>query len=109
VGLVQRKYQEKKACDSNNNNNNNNNNNGHCTHTTESTNVKYKTYFAGEITLYIAQIVNTEQNICNSIYPRNIVCFRYIIVNTLHRADNKDDDDNNNNNNSYDHKFKSRV
>ena len=32
---------------------------GHCTHTVESANVKYKTYFAGEITLYVAQIVNT--------------------------------------------------
>jgi len=31
-----------------------------------------------------------------------MVCFRYIIVNTLHKGDNKDDDnddDNNNNNN----------
>jgi hypothetical protein len=23
-------------------------------------------------------------------YPRNMVCFRYIIVNTLHKGDNKD-------------------
>ena len=31
-----------------------------------------------------------------------MVCFRYIIVNTLHKCDNKDndDDDNNNNNNN---------
>jgi hypothetical protein len=33
-----------------------------------------------------------------------MVCFRYIIVNTLHEGDNKDDaaddDDNNNNNNN---------
>jgi hypothetical protein len=33
-----------------------------------------------------------------------MVCFRYIILNTLHKGDNKDDDDddddNNNNNNS---------
>ena len=32
-----------------------------------------------------------------------MVCFRYIIVNTLHKGDNKDDDDDdddNNNNNS---------
>ena len=32
-----------------------------------------------------------------------MVCFRYIIVNTLHKGDNKDDDDdddNNNNNNN---------
>ena len=28
-----------------------------------------------------------------------MVCFRYIIVNTLHKGDNKDDDNNNNNNN----------
>ena len=38
-------------------------------------------------------------------YPRNMVCFWYIIVNTLHNSDNKDndddddDDDDNNNNN----------
>jgi len=74
---------------------------------------KYKIYFSCERTWHVAQIVNTDHNICNSIYPRNIVCFRYIIVNTLHRADNKDDDDddddNNNNNNNYDHKFKSRA
>ena len=32
-----------------------------------------------------------------------MVCFRYIIVNTLHKSDNRDDDDdddNNNNNNN---------
>ena len=34
---------------------------GHCTHTMESANVKYKTYFTGEIALHVAQIVNTEQ------------------------------------------------
>jgi len=35
-------------------------------------------------------------------YHRNMVCFRYIIVNTLHKGDNKDnnDDDNNNNDNN---------
>ena len=39
-------------------------------------------------------------------YPRNMVCFRYIIVNTVHKGDNKDNDDdddddvNNNNNNN---------
>ena len=26
-------------------------------------------------------------------YSRNMVCFRYMIVNTLHKGDNKDDDD----------------
>jgi len=41
-------------------------------------------------------------NSCNTIYPRNMVCFRYIVVNTLYKGDNKDDDDyeNNNNNNN---------
>jgi hypothetical protein len=37
-------------------------------------------------------------------YSRNVVCFRYVIVNTLHKGgdkedDDDDDDDNNNNNN----------
>jgi hypothetical protein len=27
-------------------------------------------------------------------YPRNMVCFTYIIVNTLHKGDNRDDDGN---------------
>jgi hypothetical protein len=46
----------------------------HCTHTTESSNVKYKTYFTGEITLHVAKIVNT-----------------------LHKGDNRDSNDNNDN------------
>jgi hypothetical protein len=29
-----------------------------------------------------------------------MVCFRYIIVNTVHRGDDDDDDDDNNNNNN---------
>jgi hypothetical protein len=38
-----------------------------------------------------------------------MVCFRYIVKNTLHTGDNKDDDDdnnNNNNNNSFNGAFK---
>jgi hypothetical protein len=31
-------------------------------------------------------------------YPRNMVCFRHVIVNTLHTGDNKDDDDDDSNN-----------
>ena len=74
-----------------NNNNNNNNNNkgtaknshiGHCTHTTESANVKVQNIFHGGNR--VAQIVNSEQ-LQKYIYPRNMVCFRYIIVNTLHK------------------------
>ena len=45
-------------------------------------------------------------------YPRNMICFRYIIVNTLHKvdkedddaaaaADDDDDDDDDDNNNNY--------
>ena len=56
---------------------------------------KYKTYLTCE-TLHIAQIVNTES--CNIIYPSNMVCFRYIIVKTLHKGNNKDNNSNNNNN-----------
>jgi hypothetical protein len=46
--------------------------------------------------IYGTQIVNKKG--CNTIYPRNMVCFRYIIVNTLHKGDNKDNNNNNNNN-----------
>jgi hypothetical protein len=53
----------------------------------ESANVKVQKYFTGEITLHVAQIVNIEQL---QIYPRNMVCFRYMIVNTLHKGNNKD-------------------
>jgi hypothetical protein len=35
----------------------------------------------GEVTLHIAQIVNTKQ--LQHYYPRNRVCFSYIIANTL--------------------------
>jgi len=42
----------------------------------------------GEIRLHVAQIVNTNRS--NTIYPRNMVCFRYITVNTLHKGNNKD-------------------
>jgi len=60
---------------------------GHCTHTAESTNVKVQNIFPGEITLHVAQIVKTNSR--NTVYPRNIVCFRYMIVNTLHKSDNR--------------------
>jgi hypothetical protein len=32
---------------------------------------------------------NNNNNSCNTVYPRNMVCFRYIIVNTLHKGDKK--------------------
>ena len=47
------------------------------------------------MTLHVAQIVNTE-DLQHDIH-RNMVCFKYVIVNTLHKGDNKDDDDDNNN------------
>jgi hypothetical protein len=27
---------------------------------------------------------------CKTIYPRNMVCFRYVILNTLHKGDDDD-------------------
>ena len=38
------------------------------------------------------------QNSCNTVYPRNMVCFRYKIVNTQHKGYDDYDDDNNSNN-----------
>ena len=47
-----------------------------------------------------------KQNSRNSIYRRDVVCFVYIIVNTVHRGDNKyDDDDNTNNTNDNNNNF----
>ena len=63
----------------------------------DNNNNKYKTYFTCEITLCIAQIVNTEQ--LQIVYPIKMVCFRYIIVNILHKGDNKDNNTSNNYNN----------
>jgi hypothetical protein len=45
--------------------------------------------FTGEITFPVAHS-------CNTIYPRNMVCFRCIILNTLHKGDNKDNNNNSN-------------
>ena len=41
-----------------------------------------------------------QQNSCYTVYCRNMVSFRYIIVNILHRGDNKDDDDGDDGNDS---------
>jgi hypothetical protein len=40
-------------------------------------------------------------------HPRNMVCFRHIIVNTLHEGANKHNNNNNNNNNNITIKSKS--
>ena len=41
-----------------------------------------------------------QQNSCNTVFPRDIVCLRNISINTLHKGDYNDDDNNNNNNNN---------
>jgi hypothetical protein len=51
----------------------------------------------GEITLHVAQIVNTEQ--LQHCMPRNMVGFRYITVNTVYK-DNQFNNNNNDNNNN---------
>jgi hypothetical protein len=44
-----------------------------------------------------------DDNNNNNVFPRDIVCFRNICINSLHKGDNDDDDDDddNNNNNYY--------
>jgi hypothetical protein len=53
-----------------------------------------------EITLHVALTVY----ICNTVYRRNMVGFRYVMVSALHTGENKDDDDDNNNNNNNNNK-----
>jgi len=38
----------------------------------------------GQITLHVTQ------NSCKTVYPINMVCFMYIIVNTVHKSDDRD-------------------
>jgi len=33
-----------------------------------------------------------HQNSCNTVFPRDLVCFRNIRVDTLHKGDTEDDD-----------------
>jgi hypothetical protein len=47
-----------------------------------------------QTTFHVAQVVNTAQ-LHQYIYDRNMVCFRYIIVHTLHKDDNSNDNNNN--------------
>ena len=49
------------------------------------------------IIIIIIIIIIKQQNSCNTVFPRDIVCLRNMSINTLHKGD--DDDDNNNNNN----------
>ena len=43
--------------------------------------------------------MNTNCRIAATLFPRDMVFVRYVIVNTLHEGDDDDDDDDNNNNN----------
>jgi hypothetical protein len=76
---------------------------GHCTPTLKSANVKVQNIFHGRNNIMCSINCKYRTAATNTIYPRNVVCFRYIIVNTLHEGDNRhennyDDDDDNNNN-----------
>ena len=72
----------------------------HSIHTAGSADVKVRNIFHVRNNIAFSTIC---KYITNTIYPRNMVCFRYIIVNILHKGDGDDDDndnDNNNNNNN---------
>ena len=40
--------------------------------------------------------MNSNNRICNTVVPRDVVCLRNISINTLHEGDDDDDDDDNN-------------
>jgi len=59
------------------------------------------------IIIIIIIIIIIHQNSCNTMFPRDMVCFRNMSVDTLHKGDiedddddDDDDDDNNNDNNN---------
>ena len=72
---------------------------GHCTHTTESGNVKVQNIFHGRNNTICTTNCKYRRAATAYTYPWNLVCFRYINANTLHNGDNKDNDVDNNNNN----------
>jgi hypothetical protein len=37
--------------------------------------------------------ISSKRRVAATLYPRNMVCFRSISVNTLHKGDDDDDDD----------------
>jgi len=60
---------------------------GHCTHTSASTNENLKIFFFHKKEHYLYHKLQ-PQNSCNTTHPRNIVSFRHIIENALHKSDN---------------------
>ena len=67
----------------------------------ESANVKLQNIFHRRNNITCSTYLNAEElQHYIPLYPRNIVCFRYSITNTLHKGDKKDNNSNNNNNNS---------
>ena len=69
---------------------------GHCTHAMESANVKVQNLFQGQNNITCSTICK-YRTAATQYTLETLVCFRYIIVNTLHKGDNKDNNNNNNN------------
>ena len=59
---------------------------GYRTHASESTNGKVQNIQHGSS---ITRTINCKYRTAVTLYNRNMVCFRYVIVNSLHKGDNK--------------------
>ena len=42
--------------------------------------------------MIIIIIINSNDRIAETLFPRDMVCFRNICINILHKGDNEDDD-----------------
>ena len=76
---------------------------GHCTHNSKSADVKVQNICHGRHNITCSTNCKYRSAATQYIYPSNMVCFRYIIVNNGGNRDDDyddDDDDNNNNNNN---------
>ena len=78
----------------------------------ESANVKVQNIFHGQNNITCS--TNCKYRTAATLYTiETVICFRYIIVSTLHKGDNKgggdDDDDHNNNNNGSNNNTKAHV
>jgi hypothetical protein len=81
-----RKYVKSMTGKARNQGNAENSHTQHCTHTGESTDVKYRG-FNVENSITCAE--NWNYRIAATLYHSNMVCFRYIIGDILHKGDNK--------------------
>jgi hypothetical protein len=64
---------------------------GHCTHTSESSDVKVRNVKRGEVALRAP--LNCNYGMAATLYTLETLCIKYITLNTLHNGDNRQEEE----------------